>query len=199
MKNKMTALALAGAMAMSGCQTSQQTGTLAGGAIGAGTGALIGSAVSGGRCGRRHRRGRDRRRHGRPDRQHRESSAPSLRAMGFRPKWQPRLRSLLPLTVKVGPPSRPDGRSLALALAAIEIANGSRTKERSCRSPACAVPSHQLGDFEHEPTLGSEADASESVTEATASPQLVKHPGEQRPALSRFACNHESDFAPIPR
>jgi hypothetical protein len=51
MKNKMTALALAGAMAMSGCQTSQQTGTLAGGAIGAGTGALIGSAVSGGSAG----------------------------------------------------------------------------------------------------------------------------------------------------
>ena len=194
MKNKMTALALAGAMAMSGCQTSQQTGTLAGGAIGAGTGALIGSAVSGGSAG-----GAIAGAVRRPDRQHRESSAPSLRAMGFRPKWQPRLRSLLPLTVKVGPPSRPDGRSLALALAAIEIANGSRTKERSCRSPACAVPSHQLGDFEHEPTLGSEADASESVTEATASPQLVKHPGEQRPALSRFACNHESDFAPIPR
>jgi uncharacterized protein YcfJ len=37
---------------VSGCQTSQQTtGTLAGGAIGAGTGALIGSAVSGGSAG----------------------------------------------------------------------------------------------------------------------------------------------------
>ncbi len=45
------ALALAGAMSVSACQTSQQTGTLAGGAIGAGTGALIGSAVSGGSGG----------------------------------------------------------------------------------------------------------------------------------------------------
>ena len=37
---------------MSACQTpQQQTGTLAGGAIGAGTGALIGSAVSGGSAG----------------------------------------------------------------------------------------------------------------------------------------------------
>jgi uncharacterized protein YcfJ len=37
---------------VSGCQTSQQTtGTLAGGAIGAGTGALIGSEVSGGSAG----------------------------------------------------------------------------------------------------------------------------------------------------
>jgi uncharacterized protein YcfJ len=44
-------LALTGAMSMSACQTSQQTGTLAGGAIGAGTGALIGSAVSGGSAG----------------------------------------------------------------------------------------------------------------------------------------------------
>ena len=46
------ALALAGAVSMSACQTpQQQTGTLAGGAIGAGTGALIGSAVSGGSAG----------------------------------------------------------------------------------------------------------------------------------------------------
>lgn len=45
------ALGLAGAMSLSACQTSQQTGTLAGGAIGAGTGALIGSAVSGGSPG----------------------------------------------------------------------------------------------------------------------------------------------------
>jgi hypothetical protein len=45
-------LALAGAAAVSGCYTpQQQTGTLAGGAIGAGTGALIGSAVSGGSAG----------------------------------------------------------------------------------------------------------------------------------------------------
>ena len=46
------ALALAGALSVSGCYTpQQQTGTLAGGAIGAGTGALIGSAVSGGSAG----------------------------------------------------------------------------------------------------------------------------------------------------
>jgi hypothetical protein len=53
MMQKMIALglALAGAISVSACQTSQQTGTLAGGAIGAGTGALIGSAVSGGSAG----------------------------------------------------------------------------------------------------------------------------------------------------
>jgi hypothetical protein len=46
------ALAFAGAISMSACQTSQQTtGTLAGGAIGASSGALIGSAVSGGSTG----------------------------------------------------------------------------------------------------------------------------------------------------
>ena len=46
------ALALAGPASVSACQTpQQQTGTLAGGAIGAGTGALIGSAVSGGSAG----------------------------------------------------------------------------------------------------------------------------------------------------
>jgi osmotically inducible lipoprotein OsmB len=45
-------LALAAAVSVSGCYTpQQQTGTLAGGAIGAGTGALIGSAVSGGSAG----------------------------------------------------------------------------------------------------------------------------------------------------
>jgi hypothetical protein len=44
--------ALVGAMSVSACQTTQQqTGTLAGGAIGAGSGALIGSAVSGGSAG----------------------------------------------------------------------------------------------------------------------------------------------------
>jgi uncharacterized protein YcfJ len=46
------ALALAGAISLSGCATQQQqTGTLVGGALGAGTGALIGSAVSGGSAG----------------------------------------------------------------------------------------------------------------------------------------------------
>ena len=52
MKKTLTALALVGAISVSGCYTpQQQTGTLAGGAIGAGTGALIGSAVSGGSAG----------------------------------------------------------------------------------------------------------------------------------------------------
>jgi hypothetical protein len=53
MKKTLTlALALVGALSVSGCYTpQQQTGTLAGGAIGAGTGALIGSAVSGGSPG----------------------------------------------------------------------------------------------------------------------------------------------------
>ena len=53
MKKEMIALVLAlvGAMSVSACQTPQQTGTLAGGAIGAGTGALLGSAVSGGSAG----------------------------------------------------------------------------------------------------------------------------------------------------
>ena len=48
MKKEMIALVLAlvGAMSVSACQTPQQTGTLAGGAIGAGTGALIGNAVT---------------------------------------------------------------------------------------------------------------------------------------------------------
>ena len=45
-------LALACALSVSGCYTpQQQTGTLAGGAIGGGAGALIGSAVSGGSAG----------------------------------------------------------------------------------------------------------------------------------------------------
>ena len=53
MKKTLTlALGLVGALSLSACQTqNQQTGTLAGGAIGAGTGALIGSAVSGGSAG----------------------------------------------------------------------------------------------------------------------------------------------------
>jgi len=45
-------LALFGAVSLSACQTQQQqTGTLVGGALGAGTGALVGSAVSGGSAG----------------------------------------------------------------------------------------------------------------------------------------------------
>src|SRR3984885_14777294 len=46
------ALGLAGALSLSACQTpQQQTGTLAGGAIGAGGGALIGSALTHGSAG----------------------------------------------------------------------------------------------------------------------------------------------------
>ena len=45
-------LAFVGALSVSGCYTpQQQTGTLAGGAIGAGGGALIGSALTGGSAG----------------------------------------------------------------------------------------------------------------------------------------------------
>jgi len=45
-------LAFAGALSASACQTpQQQTGTLAGGAIGAGSGALMGSALTGGSAG----------------------------------------------------------------------------------------------------------------------------------------------------
>ena len=92
-------LALAGAMSLSACQTTQQTGALAGGAIGAGTGALIGSATFWQQRRRRHRGRRDRRRHGRADRQRRDASAPPpLRAVGFRPTRQPGLRGFLPLT-----------------------------------------------------------------------------------------------------
>ncbi len=51
-KSLALALALAGALSVSGCYTpQQQTGTLAGGAIGAGGGALIGSALTGGSAG----------------------------------------------------------------------------------------------------------------------------------------------------
>ena len=52
MRHLAVALAFVAAVSMSACQTpQQQTGTLAGGAVGAGTGALIGSAVSGGSAG----------------------------------------------------------------------------------------------------------------------------------------------------
>jgi hypothetical protein len=37
------------------------------------------------------------------------------------------------------------------------------------------------------------------MTEAAAFPLLMKHPGEQRRALARFASDHEREFAPIPR
>jgi hypothetical protein len=53
MKKTLTlAMGLAGALSLSACQTpQQQTGTLAGGAIGAGGGALIGSALTHGSPG----------------------------------------------------------------------------------------------------------------------------------------------------
>ena len=52
MKKTLTALALVGALSVSGCYTpQQQQGTLVGGALGAGGGALIGSAASGGSAG----------------------------------------------------------------------------------------------------------------------------------------------------
>ena len=67
----------------------------------------------------------------------------------------------------------------------------------TCR--AARVPSHQLGDFKDEPAEGGEADAPEEHDGGHCTPQLVKHPGEQRRPLSRFACDHESDFVPIAR
>jgi hypothetical protein len=91
------ALALAGAMSLSGCETPQQRrGTLVGGALGAGTGALIGSAVRRRRRGSGGRRAHWRRRRC-ARRQSRDAPATPLRAMGVRPEWQPRLRGLLPL------------------------------------------------------------------------------------------------------
>ena len=51
-KNFTLALALVGALSVSGCYTpQQQQGTLVGGALGAGGGALIGSALTGGSAG----------------------------------------------------------------------------------------------------------------------------------------------------
>ncbi len=89
------ALALAGAVSMSACQTpQQQTGTLAGGAIGAGTGAYRIGCFRRQRwrrdCWRRHRRG-----HWRADRQCRHGAAQALRAVGLGRQRQPRLRRLL--------------------------------------------------------------------------------------------------------
>ena len=100
MKKKMVALALAlaGAMSVSACQTpQQQTGTLAGGAIGAGTRRVARIRDFGRQCRRRHRRRRDRCRHRRADWQRRDTSATTLRAMGFRPIRQPRVSSLASL------------------------------------------------------------------------------------------------------
>ena len=87
---------------MSGCQTSRQTGILAGGAIGAGTGALIGSAVSGGSAGGAIAGGMIGAGTGAlignaVSRPHRHCAR-----WGFRPQRQPRLLGLLPLTIKVG-------------------------------------------------------------------------------------------------
>ena len=61
-------------------------------------------------------------------------------------------------------------------------------------------PSHQLADFEHEPTERSEAHAPEKHGGGHGDPpSLVEHPGEQRRALSRFARDQKRNFAPIPR
>ena len=92
------ALALAGALSVSGCYTpQQQTGTLAGGAIGAGGGALIGSALTGGSAGGAIAGGIHRRGHGRVDRQRRDGAAlpPSLRAVGLERLRPPRLPRLV--------------------------------------------------------------------------------------------------------
>ena len=80
------ALALTGALSVSGCYTpQQQTGTLAGGAIGAGGGALIGSALTGGSAGGAIAGGILGAGHWRADRQRRDGAAlpPPLCAMGL--------------------------------------------------------------------------------------------------------------------
>ena len=84
MKKVLTlALGLAGAPSLSACQTpKQQTGTLAGGAIGAGAGALIRSAVSHGSAGGAIAGGL-RRRDWRFNRQRRDGAKRPLRAWGY--------------------------------------------------------------------------------------------------------------------
>ena len=111
MKKSLTlTLALVGALSVSGCYTpQQQTGTLAGGAIGAGGGALIGSALTGGSAGGaiagRHYRRRD----WRADRQRRDGAAPPLCAVGLewlRPARLPRLVLISPRLTRHGYRSR---------------------------------------------------------------------------------------------
>ena len=76
------ALALGGALSVSGCYTpQQQTGTLAGGAIGAGGGALIGSALTHGSAGGAIAGGLTWRRDRRFDRQCRDGAAAAERPM----------------------------------------------------------------------------------------------------------------------
>ena len=97
MKKALTlALALVGALSVSGCYTpQQQTGTLAGGAIGAGGGALIGSALTGGSAGGAIAGGLIGAGHWRADRQRRDGTAPPLRAVGLERLRQPRLPRLV--------------------------------------------------------------------------------------------------------
>ena len=89
-------------MAVSGCQTSQQTGILAGGAIGAGTGALSVSAVSGGSAGGTIAGGVIGAGTGALIGNAVSCPHRHCARWGFRPEWQPRLLGLLPLTIKVG-------------------------------------------------------------------------------------------------
>ena len=88
-------LAFVSALSVSGCYTpQQQTGTLAGGAIGAGGGALIGSALTGGSAGgaiAAHYRRWDRRAH----RQRGDRATQALRAVGLRLQRQPLLPRLV--------------------------------------------------------------------------------------------------------
>ena len=99
MKKSLTlALALVGALSVSGCYTpQQQQGTLVGGALGAGGGALIGSALTGGSAGGAIAGGIIGAGHGRADRQLRDGASLSraLRAVGLGRLRQPRLPRLV--------------------------------------------------------------------------------------------------------
>jgi hypothetical protein len=72
---------------------------------------------------------------------------------------------------------------------------------RRCRAWRIDRPnSHQLGDLEEEPAKGREPRGPEKHDGGHGVPPgLMKHPGEQRRAPSRFTCDRERDFAPIPR
>jgi hypothetical protein len=80
-----------------------------------------------------------------------------------------------------------------MSLAALSTALANKT---TAESPGFL---HPLGDFEGWPAEGRKPTPQKSMKDATAFPQLMRHPGEQRRALSRFACDHERDFALIPR
>ncbi len=111
-KTSTLALALVGALSLSGCYTpQQQTGTLAGGAIGAGGGALIGSALTGGSAGGAIAGGIHRRWHGRADRQCRDGAplSSSLRALGLGRLRQSRLPRLVLINPRPRRSRRPGG------------------------------------------------------------------------------------------